>query len=115
VPAVGYLVEDKKARRLFYTGDTGPTNKTWERIGNKQIHCLITDVSFPDNMEDMAIKSGHLTPRLLKEELFKIQQMPEQICITHEKPQFSKTINNELNRLKIKNIKILKDGDIVRV
>jgi len=30
VPAVEYLVEDSK-KRLFYTGDTGPTGSTWEK------------------------------------------------------------------------------------
>jgi ribonuclease BN (tRNA processing enzyme) len=29
VPAVGYLVENQKGRRFFYTGDTGPTEITW--------------------------------------------------------------------------------------
>jgi len=28
VPAVGYLVEDKKKRCFFYTGDTGPSGET---------------------------------------------------------------------------------------
>ena len=33
VPAVGYLVEDKKNRGFFYTGDTGLTESTWRKIG----------------------------------------------------------------------------------
>jgi cAMP phosphodiesterase len=69
VPASGYLVEDKRERRFFYTGDTGPSGATWEKIGEKQIHCLIIEVSLPSRMEKMAIKTGHLTANLLKEEL----------------------------------------------
>ncbi|MEW6570398.1 MAG: 3',5'-cyclic-nucleotide phosphodiesterase [Nitrospirota bacterium] len=115
VPAVGYLVEDRKNKRFFYTGDTGPLKDTWKKIWDRQIHCLIIDVSFPDSMEEMAIKSGHLTPQLLKQELLKMHHMPERICITHQKPQFSKNIKNDLNRLNIKNIMTLKDGDVIRV
>lgn len=115
VPAVGYLVEDKKERRFFYTGDTGPSNETWEKIGDKQIHCLIIDVSFPNSMKGMAIRTGHLTPSLLKEELLKIRRTPENIYITHIKPQYFKTIKTELQGLKMKNLKLLRDGETVRI
>lgn len=115
VPAVGYLVEDKKGKRFFYTGDTGPTPLTWKKIGNRKLHCLIIDVSFPNSMRDMAIRTGHLTPELLKEEIPKMPQVPEQIYITHPKPQYFKTIKTEVNRLKMTNIRILKEGEIIRV
>jgi ribonuclease BN (tRNA processing enzyme) len=110
VPSVGYLVEDKKEKRFFYTGDTGPTHKTWEKLKNKKIHCLIIDVSFPNNMEDMAIESGHLTPHLLEDELLQIKPLPEYVCITHCKPQYFKEIKAELKEIRIRNLKILKDG-----
>lgn len=115
VPAAGYLVEDRSKRRFFYTGDTGPTGATWEEIGDKKIHCLIIEVSFPNRMEALAIKIGHLTPRLLKKELLKIKHRPEKILITHPKTQFLKTIKRELQRLDIKNIRLLKDGETIQV
>ena len=115
VPAVGYLVEDEGGKRFFYTGDTGPSHEPWDKIGDKAINCLIIDVSFPNSMEEMAINTGHLTPLLLKEELLKIKNMPEKICITHPKPKFLKTIKAELERLRIKNLKVLRDGDTIRI
>lgn len=115
VPSVGYLVEDANNRRFFYTGDTGPTDSTWKKIGDKKIHCLIIEVSFPNKMREMAILTGHLTPQLLKEELLKMRHMPERILITHLKPQHFKAIKSELERLKIKNLKLLKDGKTINV
>ena len=115
VPAVGYLVEDAKSKTFFYTGDTGPTPLTWKKIGNRNIQCIIIDVSFPNNMREMAVNTGHLTPELLKEELSKMHHVPDRICITHPKPQFFKTIKSELARLRMKNIQVLKDGDIIRI
>ncbi len=115
VPAVGYLVEDKMGKRFFYTGDTGPSSNTWKKIGSAKIHCLIIDVSFPNNMRDLAISTGHLTPDLLKEELLKIQPGPEHIYITHPKPHYLKNIQAQLNKLRMKNLTILKDGDIIKV
>jgi cAMP phosphodiesterase len=115
VPSVGYLVEDKKGKRFFYTGDTGPTYHTWKKIGNKQINCLIIDVSFPNSMEYLALKTGHMTPDLLKAELTRFQYEPEMICVTHMKPQYMKMIRNELRGLKIKNLLLLRDNDTIRV
>lgn len=115
VPAVGYLVEDKKKRRFFYTGDTGPSDETWKEIGKKEIHCLIIDVSFPNSMQDMAIKTGHLTPSLLKEELHKIHHLPEHIYTFHLKPQYLKEVITDIKGLKMKNLEVLKCGDTIKV
>jgi ribonuclease BN (tRNA processing enzyme) len=115
VPAVGYLVEDRSNKRLFYTGDTGPTPGTWKKIGNRKIDCLIIDVSFPNRMREMAITTGHLTPELLQEEIETIHPAPDCIYITHPKPQYFKTVQKELNRLKIRNLSILREGQIIRI
>jgi len=115
VPAVGYLVEDIKGKRFFYTGDTGPTEATWRKIGRKKLNCLIIDVSFPDSMRELAIRTGHLTPELLREEMAAFNHEPDRICITHPKPQYLKTIKKEIKALRMKNLSILKDGDIINI
>jgi ribonuclease BN (tRNA processing enzyme) len=115
VPSVGYLVEDRSERRFFYTGDTGPTDTTWRRLGEKQIHCLIIEVSFPNRMEKFAITTGHLTPALLKRELPKIKAVPERIYVTHLKPQFYKIIKTEIQKLGIENLSLLQEGETLRV
>jgi ribonuclease BN (tRNA processing enzyme) len=115
IPATGYLVEDKRKRRFFYTGDTGPSDATWRKIGEKQIHCLMIEASFPNRMEEIAIRTGHLTPRLLKKEVLKIEPHPEKIFAIHIKPQYFKTIKTELQELNIKNLRLLKEGAIINV
>jgi len=115
VPAVGYMVEGWNGRRIFYTGDTGQSPNTWKKIANKKIHCLIIDVSFPSGMRELALRTGHLTPDLLKAELERIQPYPERVFITHPKPQYFKTIKREIDGLKLRNIRILKEGDMIRV
>jgi cAMP phosphodiesterase len=115
VPATGYLVEDKKGRRCLYTGDTGPTETIWKKLGEKQVHCLIIETSFPNRMEEIAVRTGHLTPRLLGKELRKIENEPEKIFATHLKPPYFNTIRKELQKLKIKNLKLLRDGEMITV
>jgi len=115
VPAVGYLVEDHRKRRFFYTGDTGPSDDTWKKVGDKKLQLLIIEVSFPNRMEEFAIKTGHMTPLLVKKELSKNKFAPEKIYITHMKPQFFSTIKTEIRKLGIKNLRLLRDGETIEV
>lgn len=114
-PAVGYIIEDGKGERLLYTGDTGPTNTIWKEAGRIRIHCAIIEVSFPDKMKAMALKIGHLTPELLGKEIEKMKMIPDKILITHPKPQHIKTIRAEIKRLRMPNIHILKDGEVINI
>ena len=88
---------------------------TWEKIGEKKIHGLIIESSFPNRLEEMAMMTGHLTPGLLKKELLKMKFIPERIYVTHLKPQFHKAISRELQKLRMKNLILLKEGDSIRV
>ena len=109
VPAVGYLLEDKKGKRLLYSGDAGPSNTVWRSL-NKKLHGLIIEVSLPNRFKTMALETGHLTPDLFSSELKKMKYMPDMIFITHCKPHYRKKIKEELKKLDIVNIKILTDG-----
>ncbi len=110
VPAVGYLLEDRKGKRLIYIGDAGPSNTIWKSV-DKKIHGLIIEVSLPNSFKTMALETGHLTPALLASELNKMEYVPDKIFITHCKPGSRKKIKEELKKLNINNIRILKDGD----
>jgi cAMP phosphodiesterase len=93
----------------------GPSDESWKKLGKKRIHCLIIEVTFPSRMEETAVRTGHLTPQLLKNELLKIRYLPEKIFITHLKPQYFKIIETELQRLKINNLRVLRDGETIKV
>lgn len=113
VPAVGYLVEDRRKRRFFYTGDTGPTPATWKKLGDRPLHGLIIEVSFPNRMSELAVTTGHLSPLLLKEELGRLPHLPETIYITHLKPQLAGTIKKELDKLNLRNLRLLRKGETI--
>lgn len=113
VHAVGYIIEDGKGKRLLYTGDTGPTDAIWEAA--KDIRYAIIEVSFPNRLKAMAIKTGHLTPELLTKEVKKMDRPPEKILVTHPKPLYLEQIKNEIENLSLNNIKILKDGETYEI
>ena len=66
-------------------------------------------------MEQMAIKTGHLTPRLLKEELTKIKPSPKRIYVIHIKSQYFKMVKKELKQLGIESLAMLNEGDVIRL
>lgn len=114
VPSVGYLIE-KNDKSLFYTGDTGPVKNLWENFSDKKLNVLIIEVSFPNKMKELAIKTGHLTAELFFEDLKFLNQRPEKIFITHIKPFYRKQIERELKRYSGYKIKILQGGEIIRI
>ena len=109
VPAVGYRIT-KGASTLLYTGDTGPTDRIWELAG--ELSALIVEVSFPSEMEELALLTRHLTPRLLQIELAKLAKLPSRILITHMKPKYHDRIRAELDALAIPVIELLRDGNL---
>jgi ribonuclease BN (tRNA processing enzyme) len=113
VPAVGFIIEDKKGKRILYTGDTGPTNTIWKSA--KDVHCAIIEVSFPNRLKKLALKTGHLTPKLFMKEINKMKSIPKIILITHPKPLYHKQIESEIKNLKMNNIKMLRDGETYEI
>ena len=109
VPAVAYRIA-KGDTVLVYTGDTGPTERLWERAG--RLSALIVEVSFPNDMEQMAFMTGHLTPLLLGYELAKLAVLPDRILITHLKPQYYDRIAAEIALLPIPGIELLREGRV---
>ncbi len=114
VPSIGFLIE-KDGKSIFYTGDTGPIKHLWEKLSNIKLNTLIIEISFPNKMEELATKTGHLTPELFINELEFFAHKPNRIYITHIKPFYKKQIEKELKRYSHYKIKILKDLEIINI
>lgn len=112
VAAAGCVLE-KDGRVILYTGDTGPTMDIWNSV--QRVHAALIEVSFPDRMEEMAIKTGHLTPSLLALELQKMADTPEQILVTHMKPQYRDELMGELISLGLPGLTVMRDDDVFEV
>lgn len=98
VPTFGFVVEDPGATVVF-SADSGPTEQIWERArAAGSVAAVFVEVAFPDRLEAVAARAGHLTPRLLLRE---IEKMPGSAVIiaTHLKPSFHDIISEELAAL----------------
>ena len=100
VPCSGFLLEspDRNAS-LLYTADTGNTSRIWE-IANqcKNLAAVIVDCSFPNEMEELARVSGHMTPTMLAKDLACLEQNCP-VLIYHIKPGCNHPMIEQLEAL----------------
>ena len=74
VPTTGFLVEDRMGT-IAYSSDTAPTDRFWEVVNKaRNLKAVITETSFPDELQELANVSGHLTPQTLDMELRKLRR-----------------------------------------
>lgn len=96
-PTVGYLIADAQSSFAF-SGDNGRNPDLWPLLNQHQPDMLIIDVSFTDELDELAQLSGHLTPSQLADELGHLEH-PTQIMVTHLKPGFETVIMEQCHQL----------------
>jgi cAMP phosphodiesterase len=75
----------------------------------------LIETSFPNRLQDIADVSGHLTPKTLARELDKLAMRSPRILITHLKPEFRDEVIKELRNFKGHRLRILRDGDVLKL
>ncbi|MGH1462366.1 MAG: MBL fold metallo-hydrolase [Neptuniibacter sp.] len=96
-PTIGYFISKGKSSFAF-TGDTGINDQLWPILNQRKPDTLIIDVSFTDEVDELAKLSGHLTPSHLSAQLKKFSH-PARVLITHLKPGFEDTIMQQCRNL----------------
>jgi len=107
---MGFFVSDGQSEFL-YSSDTGPTDRIWERFKQKT-NCglLITEVSFPNKLEEVARLSRHFTPALLKIDLEKTGGQDRIIYLYHFKPGYLDLLFQELTEITNFDLHLLRTG-----
>jgi cAMP phosphodiesterase len=109
VPTTGFILEDKRGA-IAFSSDTGPTERFWEMVnGVKKLRAVITETSFPNELQDLANLSGHLTPQTLHRELGKLERdVP--VYLYGGKPKHLAKIKKQVAGLKRKNVRFFVQG-----
>jgi len=109
VPTVGFLVEGREAG-FAITSDTYLTDEIWDAAScSERIKAIFVDVSYPNEMEDLAARSRHLTPRSLAGELRKLtRDVP--VCVVHIKPACREAVLRQLTELRDPRISVVEIG-----
>ncbi|MDP7038453.1 MAG: 3',5'-cyclic-nucleotide phosphodiesterase [Myxococcota bacterium] len=86
---------------FVYSADTGPTEKLWQEINKlSDLKMFIYEVSFPNEMADLALVSGHLTPKMMYEELKKFKPSTDiPVYLYHMKPDCFEVLKHEVEAL----------------
>lgn len=115
VPSTAFFIENNK-KTLLHVGDTGHTERVWQMARLKKNLCaVVLEASFPNRLQEIADMSRHLTPQTLALEADKLKRPSVPILVTHLKPQYRKEIIKDLRKLKGYRLRILKDGDALRL
>jgi cAMP phosphodiesterase len=79
----------------------------------KRLRAVITETSFPNELQDLANISGHLTPNTLEPELRKLErEVP--VYLYGFKPKHMETIRRQIKSIKRRNLKMLVQGKTYR-
>jgi len=111
VPCCGYEVKvDNSA--IFFTSDTTDHEGLWHYLNNAlHVKAFIVDVSFPNRLEDVAIKSKHFSPNLLGHAKKKLNRNDLALYVYHLKPTYAKETTKELNVIGVGPEMILHGGE----
>jgi len=115
VPSLGFTVQNSGGV-FAVSGDTKTNETLWPVLNAcNDLRVLVIEVSFPDEMQDLAADSGHYTPKTLTDDLRRLQHEPE-IWLTGMKPGEESTIYEQvLKAAPGKNIQMLSRGTVLNV
>jgi ribonuclease BN (tRNA processing enzyme) len=109
VPTTGFIIEDKKSA-IAFSSDTGPTQKFWDLVNEtRNVRAVITETSFPNELQDLANASGHMTPISLGQELEKLK-LDVPVYLYGCKPKHLDVIKRQIRALKRKKLALLVQG-----
>lgn len=99
VAATGYILREP-GTSILYTGDTGPGAAIWKSArALRDLKAVIVECSFPNDLERVAVASGHLTPALLERELALFGRPDIPVYLFHMKPLHLAAIAEEISDL----------------
>src|SRR5215213_4881955 len=96
VPSFGYLVSDGQAT-VALSGDTAEMDGFWDTVNRTpELSAILLECAFPNELEDLAHVSHHLTPQRLQSELEKCTVRDCPVYVSNLKPMYRDTIVAQL-------------------
>jgi cAMP phosphodiesterase len=111
VPTFGVLVQNA-ATTVLFTSDTYSTDEVWRAArADEHLKAVFVEVSFPNEMSELAKASKHLTPALLAIELKKLARDVD-VYAVHIKPTHRDDVIRQIAALGNRRVSV---GEIDRV
>ncbi len=115
VPSLGYTVQNSGGA-FAVSGDTKTNETLWPVLNAcDDLRVLVIEVSFPDELEQLATESGHYCPRTLTQDLQRLDHNPD-IWLTGMKPGAEQQILQQvIEAAPDKKIQMLSRGTVLTV
>lgn len=115
VPALGFTVKNSGGA-FAVSGDTRTNQTLWPVLNAcEELKLLVIEVSFPDELEQLANDAGHYCPRTLMRDLERLDHRPD-IWLTGMKPGEEKRIFEQVvARVPDRRIRMLSRGTVLTV
>lgn len=112
VSTVGFVVSDG-ATKFAISGDTAEMDEFWRVVNaEEKLTTLLLECAFPDELEELARISHHLTPKNLQNELQKFNRKECSIYVINIKPMYRNKVVRQIQELEIENLHILEVGRV---
>lgn len=115
VPSLGYTVQSSSGV-FAVSGDTKTNDTLWPALNAcDDLRVLVVEVSFPNEQEALATKSGHYCPLTLSRDLERLRHEPD-IWITGMKPGLEARIITQVTEaIPNRNVRMLSIGTVIDV
>ena len=115
VPSLGYTVKNSGGS-FAVSGDTKTNETLWPVLNAlDDLKVLVIEVSFPNEMEELAAQAGHYCPNTLTTDLGRLEHDPE-IWLTGMKPgEEARILRQVIKGAPEKNIQMLSRGTVLTV
>jgi cAMP phosphodiesterase len=100
VPSSGFIISEGETS-VAMSGDTAKMDHFWESVNaGPRLSALLIECAMPNQMNELAEMSHHLTPDTLAAELEKFEQDDCPIFVINIKPRFREDVIDQLNGLR---------------
>ena len=115
VPSLGYTVQNSGGA-FAVSGDTKTNETLWPVLNAcNDLRVLVIEVSFPDDMEQLANEAGHYCPNTLTKDLQRLDHNPE-IWLTGMKPgKEDEILEQVVKAAPDRKIRMLSRGTVITV
>lgn len=111
-PSVGFIISDDTGS-IGITGDTAETDDIWRAFADcSDLNAIFVECAFPNEMENLALASHHLTPNRLRAELEKFAIDDRQVFVSNIKAMYRDKVLAQLSAPQQRNLQIVEIGRV---
>lgn len=112
VSATGFVISDGIAA-IGITGDTAETDEIWNAFNDAtNLKAVMVECAFPNELDELAFVSNHLTPQRLIRELEKFENAKCPVFVINMKPMYRDVIVEQIEMSNNPRIEILEVGKV---